>query len=77
MKANLLILFAALTLASCAGVPRTYVDADRATYDAIAPEYSGYITDDESLSDGQKQIRIDTLESWDARISAAEAANAK
>jgi len=65
----LLLLLLALSL-GCASAP--YVAADKATYEAIAPEYSNYVRTDSTLSDAQKKIREDTLSTWKRRIEAGE-----
>jgi hypothetical protein len=49
------------------------VQAERATYDAIAPEYRAYVLRDGDLQPVQKEIRMRTLDSWNERITAAEA----
>ena len=51
-----------------------YVAADRATYEAVAPEYGAYVRADGSLDPEQKARRDRTVASWDARIRAAEGA---
>jgi hypothetical protein len=51
-------------------VSQQYLDADQATHDAIAPEYTKYIDADATLSDNQREIRRLNLESWQARIEA-------
>ena len=50
-----------------------YVAADRATYEAVAPEYAAYVRNDPALSDEQRQRRGRTVETWRIRINAAEA----
>ena len=50
-----------------------YVAADRATYDAVAPEYSAYVHADPSLDADEVARRDRTLQTWDARIRAASA----
>ena len=45
--------------------------ADRATYNAIAPEYTKYVETDSALSLPQRQRRLRTLASWKARLDAA------
>lgn len=59
----------------CATVPPAYIAADRATFDAVAPEYRIYVQEDAELTQGQKAIRVRTLLDWDKRINAAEAIN--
>ena len=48
-----------------------YVAADRATYDAVAPEYAGYVNADAGLEPEQRERRARTLQTWDARIRSA------
>lgn len=66
------IILLLLTCQACASVPELYVDADRATFDAVAPEYTRYIESDADLDDGQKDRRLRTLDTWERRIQAAE-----
>ena len=42
--------------------------ADRATYDAIAPEYLGYVDADPALTPEQKARRVQTVRSWEAKL---------
>ena len=68
-----LIPFAALALlSSCEGlsVADAYVAADRATYDAIAPEYKSYVEADANLDEPSKASRIRLLTSWKMRLEA-------
>ncbi len=50
----------------------SYVKADRATYNAIAPEYRAYVDADPKLDQSEKTRRRGTLQSWDARLSEEE-----
>lgn len=59
-----------LLLAGCTP-GQTYVQADRATYEAVAPEYRTYVESDSTLSLDQQQRRIRTLETWELRTRAA------
>jgi len=68
-----LMAVALLLLAGCAGPNPSYIQADRATYEAIAPEYLRYIQDDARLTGAEVQRRIDTVNTWLRRIEAAEA----
>ena len=45
-----------------------YLSADRATYDAVAPEYSAYVHADPALDDDERATRDRTLATWDARL---------
>lgn len=58
-------------LASCTPT-QVYVEADRATYEAIAPAHTRYVAADASLSPEQRQDRRDLLDTWRKRIEAAE-----
>lgn len=66
---SLLITLLTLCVSSCGTAP-LYVEADRATYQAIAPEYSRYVQMDKKLSQSQKTLRLDTVASWLRRIEA-------
>ena len=59
-----LLLVTFFALPSCA--PLT--PAERATYDAIAPEYAAYVQVDPNLAPDQKQRRLGLLESWRIRV---------
>jgi hypothetical protein len=49
-----------------------YVAADKATFDAVAPEYRAYVVADQKLSPEQKKRRGRTLTAWEARIAEGE-----
>lgn len=68
----LVALLALLPLAGCAGVQAEYVKADKATYAAIVPEYLKYVDADPDLDDDSKDLRRNTVASWEARIKAAK-----
>lgn len=68
---------ALLFLPSCQGVAPAYVQADRLTHDAIAPEFAAYVKADEKLAESQKARRLALLASWDERLRAAEKAAGK
>ena len=63
-----LILVFAFALFGCNSIDKVYIEADLATYSAIAPEYSDYVDQDETLSDDEKQDRYALLDSWVRRI---------
>jgi hypothetical protein len=66
---NVLLVFAfAITLLACNSIDKVYIEADLATYGAIAPEYSAYISNDEDLTEDEKQDRYALLDSWLRRI---------
>ena len=62
----------ALLFSSCEGlsVADAYVAADRATFDAIAPEYRSYVEADASLDEPSKASRLRLLTSWKMRLEA-------
>jgi len=71
------------TLTQCTGCSALappspdYVAADRATYDAVAPEYSAYVHADPALDPDARARRDRTLATWDARVRAAEGTKAQ
>lgn len=67
-----LILCAGLLLGACTTASDTYVKADRATYDAIVPDYINYVQADNGLTQEQKDRRMRLVWSWQKRIEAAE-----
>lgn len=60
-----------LLLAACSP-GRGYIHADRLTYDVVAPAFAAYVGSDQSLDQGQRDRRLETLRSWEARIQQAE-----
>lgn len=71
---RILIVLCAL-LASCGSAPQILdVAADRATYDAVAPDFLRYVDADAALTAEQKQLRHDTVATWDLRLRKREAA---
>lgn len=60
----------AVVLSACS-VPQAYIDADAATYRAIAPEYKRYVRDDRTLDDFQRDVRLNTLATWRLRVKQA------
>lgn len=66
-----MVVVAVLPLSGC--LTEAYVAADKATYEAIAPEYGRYIEHDVGLTDEQKARRKATLLSWQARLEEAGA----
>lgn len=67
----LVLLLCVAALTSCTPV-QSYVAADRATYEAIAPAHARYVAQDAALSPEQKQDRRDLLDTWRKRLEAAE-----
>ncbi len=72
-RVGLLIAVALLLpiLSGCRGVPEAWQEADRATYQAIAPEYLRYIGADPALSEDARQLRRVTVETWRIRTETA------
>jgi len=64
----LLLILLAFLLAACGGVGGRHAAADRATFDAIAPEYSAMVAQSITLTEEQKERRFQTLRSWQARV---------
>lgn len=69
---SLLLSLCALALCGCPSIATEYVDADKATYDAVEPEFRKYVAENTKLADEQKQLRYATLDAWKLRIEAAE-----
>lgn len=65
------LLILAVLLAGC-GTSSQYVEADRATYNAISTSYLSYVDRDPALSAEQRALRHATVKSWRKRIEAAE-----
>lgn len=62
-----------LACAGCCATPDpTFVTASRATYEAIAPEYSAYVKADPALDAEQKARRLRTLDRWLEAIASRE-----
>jgi hypothetical protein len=65
------VLVLLLSLSAC--TPATaYVEADRATFDAIAPAYLDYLRGDELLDESQVDRRSRLVDTWRIRIEQAE-----
>ncbi len=64
---TLLVAILCLTFVGCGSIEKTYVDADRATYEAIAEDWVEL-----QPSDMRKKVAKAVIESWLARIEAAE-----
>lgn len=63
---------AALLLGLSACAPgAAYVEADRLTHEAIAPEYRGYVDADQALDAEAKARRHRTVDAWAVRIERA------
>jgi hypothetical protein len=75
-SATIPLMLASLLLAGAASgchlsAAPSYVDADRATYDVVAPDHRRYVEADPTLDDAQKARRGRLLDSWRQRIDAA------
>lgn len=68
------LLAVAVLVQGCGSIASSYVAADRATFEAIEPEYRRYVDADESLDDDAKALRLATLDSWGWRIAQADKA---
>lgn len=62
-----------LSSSGCAAPDAAFVRAERATYDAVAPEYAGYVSADPGLTADQKARRQRTLQTWDLSLRQQEA----
>jgi hypothetical protein len=63
-----------LILMACLQGCRTsgeYLRADRATFEAISPEYRRYVEADPALSSEEKARRLRTVETWRLRLDKA------
>jgi len=65
------LLLAGLLLASCTAPGSGYVQADLATFEAIAPSYSAYVLADPLLNQPEKDRRLLVVETWRARLYTA------
>lgn len=59
-------------LPSCQLPDPTFVAAERANHDAIAPEYVQYVERDQALNEEQRERRRRTVARWDEAIRARE-----
>jgi hypothetical protein len=64
-------------LAGCQTVPDPYWNADRQTYEAVAPEYKAYVEADAGLPVEQKARRQRTLDTWKLRVDQAARASSE
>lgn len=63
----------ALSSSGCATtLDEAYARADRATYDAVAPEYAGYVASDPKLTVEQRERRNRTVALWRLRVQDEE-----
>lgn len=61
-------ILACLSVIGCS-VDETWVRADRAVYNVVAPAHREYIAADSTLTDGQRLNRTTLLDAWNARIT--------
>lgn len=61
-----------LFLVGCASLDKSYVQADRATFEAISPYYEAKVTNDPDLRTWEKELKLEILESWEERLIEAE-----
>ena len=69
-----LIVLCAVIAGGCALPERAYVEADRATWTAIAPAHARAVLADPALDKGARAARLDVLDSWADRLATAEQA---
>jgi len=72
--AVILLALLLISLAGCVDMQEQYVEADRLTYEVVAPYHRAYVEGDPSLSPEQVERRLLLLDSWADRITEAEAA---
>lgn len=65
------LLCASAMLSGCGSVPERYVEADAATYRAIAPEYADLLECDAASTPLEREAGLATLAAWRARLLAA------
>ena len=71
MKTLALILMS-LALCSCGPLATVHQVADQATFDAIAPEYTYYVENDQKLSQKDREIKLHTVKTWADRLKQFE-----
>lgn len=73
---RLCLLGLALAVSGCAAtgdiIRSDYVQADRATYEAVAPEYLKYVEADQSIDSDERKRRERTVTTWRLRLEQAE-----
>jgi len=62
----------AVALLLCGGCVSPNTQAELETFNAIAPEYVIYVESDPELTQEQKQLRYDTVETWRRRVEASK-----
>lgn len=71
---TLIALCLILGAAGCGNVPASFVESERAFFDAVSPEYQAYYTADPNLTPEEKRRRDRTLELKAAELAEHEAA---
>lgn len=71
MRKLIAIAVLGIALTGCS-LDKIYVQADRDTYDVIAPAHREYVENDPNMTPEQKDRRLRLLDSWEERIKAAE-----
>lgn len=69
------LLFTSMVAAGCATgdiIRADYVQSDRATYEAVTPEYLNYVHGDAKLDSEEKTRRERTVTTWRLRLEQAE-----
>lgn len=56
----------------CATPKVAFVRSERATFNAIAPEYAAYVAADPALNGDQRDRRMRTLRTWDLSLRQQE-----
>ena len=66
-----------LTLSGCGlfeSTNKSWIEADRATFDLVGPEYRAYVEADPALNTMQKGVRTSAVDTWELRLKANEKA---
>lgn len=69
--ATILFACACLVPTGCSTVADSWLAADRATYDAIAPTHRAYVEADTTLTARERALIMAVLDTWRIRIAAA------
>lgn len=71
MRKALFLLAVAMVVAGCSSADmKAYIEADKLTYDALAPEYLELVNESDKLDKDQKGRRKKLIETWKMRIDA-------
>ena len=66
------LLFTLILCVGCCGLPRDYVEQDRASFDTLAPRVRAMVAETQLYDDTQKKDILDRLISDDLRITKAQ-----